>query len=164
MAQFDPQTLAIVKRLQNARLSLLQKHPFYALLLMYMKFSIDLTCETAYTDGNRIAFNPEFMQNLSDSELEFVLMHEVLHTALGHPFRHQQDYDQQAFDIACDIVVNSNILYSFGMDRRKITLGKYGEAMHIAPDGKEGYEYTVEQVYELVCKALNKPLRKQCHT
>ena len=55
MAQFDAKTLAIVKRLQNARLSLLQKHPFYALLLMYMKFSIDLTCETAYTDGNRIA-------------------------------------------------------------------------------------------------------------
>ena len=161
MAQFDAQTLAIVKRLQNARLSLLQKHPFYALLLMYMKFSIDLTCETAYTDGDRIAFNPEFMNNLSDSELEFVLMHEVLHTALGHPFRHQQDYDQQAFDIACDIVVNSNILYSFGMNRRAITLQKYGEAMHIAPDGTEGYKYTVEQVYELVCKALNKPLRKQ---
>ncbi len=161
MAQFDAGTLAIVKRLQNARLSLLQKHPFYALLLMYMKFSIDLTCETAYTDGNRIAFNPEFMQNLSDSELEFVLMHEVLHTALGHPFRHQQDYDQVAFDIACDIVVNSNILYSCGMDRRKITLQKYGESMHIAPDGKEGYLYTVEQVYELVCKALNKPLKKQ---
>ena len=161
MAQFDAKTLAIVKRLQNARLSLLLKHPFYALLLMYMKFSIDLTCETAYTDGNRIAFNPEFMQDLSDSELEFVLMHEVLHTALGHPFRHQQDYDQVAFDIACDIVVNSNILYSCGMDRRKITLQKYGESMHIAPDGKEGYLYTVEQVYELVCKALNKPLKKQ---
>lgn len=161
MAQFDATTLAIVKRLQNARLSLLQKHPFYALLLMHMKFSLDLTCETAYTDGDRIAFNPDFINDLSDSELEFVLMHEVLHTALGHPFRHQQDYDQQAFDIACDIVVNSNILYSFGMDRRRITLGKYGEAMHIAPDGKEGYEYTVEQVYELVCKALNKPLRKQ---
>ena len=161
MAQFDAKTLAIVKRLQNARLSLLQKHPFYALLLMYMKFSIDLTCETAYTDGNRIAFNPAFMENLSDSELEFVLMHEVLHTALGHPFRHQQDYDQQAFDIACDIVVNSNILYSCGMDRRKITLREYGESMHIAPDGREGYEYTVEQVYELVRKALNKPLNKQ---
>ena len=161
MAQFDANALAIVKRLQNARLSLLQKQPFYALLLMYMKFSLDLTCETAYTDGDRIAFHPDFMNALSDSELEFVLMHEVLHTALGHPFRHQQDYDQQAFDIACDIVVNSNILYSFGMDRRRITLGKYGEAMHIAPNGKEGYEYTVEQVYEMVCKALCKPLRKK---
>ena len=161
MAQFDAQTLAIVKRLQNARLSLLQKQPFYAILLMNMKFSLDLTCETAYTDGNRIAFHPDFINNLSDSELEFVLMHEVLHTALGHPFRHQQDYDQQAFDIACDIVVNSNILYSFGMDRRAITLQKYGEAMHIAPNGKEGYEYTIEQVYEMVCKALNKPLQKK---
>lgn len=160
MAQFDAGTLTIVKRLQNTRLSLLQKQPFYAILLMHMKFSLDLTCETAYTDGDRIAFNPDFINDLSDSELEFVLMHEVLHTALGHPFRHQQDYDQQAFDIACDIIVNSNILHSFDMDRRKITLGKYGEAMHIAPDGKEGYEYTMEQVYEMVCKALKKPPRK----
>jgi len=33
--------------------------------------------------------------------------------------------------------------------------------MHIAPDGKEGYLYTIEQVYEMVCKALNKPQKKK---
>lgn len=160
MAKFDAKTLEIVKRLQKARLSLLQKHPFYALLLMYMKFSIDLTCETAYTDGDRIAFNPDFMNDLSDSELEFVLMHEVLHTALGHPFRHQQDYEQQAFDIACDIVVNSNILYSFRGDTKSITLRKYGELMHTAPDGKEGFLYTVEQVYTQVRNVQAKAPKK----
>ena len=92
MARFDQKTLATIKRLQNARLSLMAKQPFYALLLMNMKFSLDVTCETAYTDGDRVAFNPDFIEEIDDGELEFVLMHEVLHAALAHPFRHQSDY------------------------------------------------------------------------
>lgn len=160
MAQFDKGTLNIVKRLQSARLSLLSKQPFYALLLMNMKFALDITCQTAYTDGTRIAFNPDFINSLSDSELEFVLMHEVLHVALGHTFRVQADYDLEAYDLACDIVVNSNILKSFDMDLKKITLKEYGEAIHVAPDGKEGYEYTVEQVYIQLLKTLKKNKNK----
>ena len=31
--------------------------------------SLDISCETAYTDGERIAFNPDFMDKLSDKEL-----------------------------------------------------------------------------------------------
>lgn len=147
MDKFDPRTRAIVERLQQARMSLLEKQPFYALLLLHMRFALDLTCETAYTDGTRIAFHPDFIDALSDSELQFVLMHEVLHAALGHPFRHQAQYDIECFDKACDIVVNSNILYSWGMDLRRITLNQFGEAMHLTPDGEEGYLYTIEQVY-----------------
>ncbi len=161
MGKFDQRTYEIIRRLQNARLSLLSKHPFYALLLLHMKFALDITCETAYTDGERIAFNPDFMDALSDKELEFVLMHEVLHAALAHPFRHQSDYDQECFDKACDIVVNSNILYSFGMDIKRITLKRFGTAMHLAPDGKEGYQYTVEQIYDqLLYASANRKKKK----
>ena len=156
MAQFDKETLAIVKRLQMARLNLLRTQPFYALLLLHMTFSLDLTCETAYTDGMRIAFNPAFINMLSDRELEFVLMHEVLHVVLLHCFRQQSDYDQEAYDIACDIVVNSNILSSFHMDLSAITLKEFGESMHLAPNGDEGYLYTVDEVYQMVRKQLQK--------
>lgn len=159
MARFNQKTLAIIKRLQNARLSLMSKQPFYALLLMNMKFALDLSCETAYTDGDRVAFNPDFMNEIDDNELEFVLMHEVLHAALAHPFRHQSEYEQQEFDYACDIIVNSNILYSFGMDKSKITLKKYGESMHLMPNGEEGYKYSVEEAYKMLIAAAkpNKP-------
>ena len=157
MARFDQKTLAIIKRLQNARLSLMAKQPFYALLLMNMKFALDLSCETAYMDGDRVAFNPDFMNEIDDNELEFVLMHEVLHAALAHPFRHQSDYEQQEFDYACDIIVNSNILYSFGMDKSKITLKKYGECMHLMPNGEEGYKYSVEEAYKMLLAASAKP-------
>ena len=150
MAKFDPEILAIVKRLQTARMDLMKTQPFYALLLMHLKFALDLTCETAYTDGERIAFNLDFLKELDDRELQFVLMHEVLHVVLQHCFRHQSDYETEAFDIACDIVVNSNIMHSFGDDVRKITLRKYGELMHQTPDGQEGYLFSAEEVYKWV--------------
>ena len=157
MALPDKKTLEIVKRLQNARLSLLRKQPFYALLLMHMKFALDTTVEHSYTDGNRICFNPDFLDELEDGELEFVLMHNVLHAALSHPFRVQADYDLEIFDQACDIVVNSNILYSFGgKDLSKITLKKYGVMPHLTPSGKEGYELTLEQVYNELMNAKGK--------
>ena len=150
MANFDPEILAIVKRLQTARMELMKTQPFYALLLMHLKFALDLTCETAYTDGERIAFNPDFLKELDDGELQFVLMHEVLHVVLQHCFRHQSDYEAEAFDVACDIVVNSNIMHSFGDDVKKITMRKYGEMIHQTPDGQEGYLFSAEEVYKWV--------------
>ena len=147
---FSKETLKLVKRLQKARLSLMQKQPFYAVLLLHMQFSLDFSCETAYTDGTRISFCPDFIESLSDTELEFVLMHEVLHAALNHSNRSLDTYDFDDFNTACDIVVNSNILYSCNMDKTAITLKNYGESMHLAPDGKEGYFYTAEEVYKQV--------------
>ena len=161
MDKFDKRTYEIIKRLQNARLNLLSKQPFYALLLLHMKFALDISCETAYTDGVRIAFNPDFIDSLSDKELEFVLMHEVLHAALGHPFRKQSDYDLECYDKACDIVVNSNILYSFNNDISKITLKNFGVAMHKTPSGDDGYKFTVEEVYQQLLKAFGKTQKNQ---
>ena len=40
------------------------------------------------------------------------------------------------------------------MDTRTITLRSDGEAMHLAPNGKEGYEYTAEEVYNMLQKNL----------
>lgn len=161
MERFDREISRITKRLQTARQRLLLRHPFYGVLLMHMKFVLDKSCETSYTDGARVGFHPEYLSKLSNDELEFVLMHEVLHTALGHPFRVQADYDLAVFDQACDIVVNSNILDSFGGDMKRIILKNFGESMHLAPNGKEGRKYTVEQVYEMLMKAAGKTPKKE---
>lgn len=142
---------AFVKRLLLSRVRILTRNGFYGLLLMQIRFGIDEQCDTAATDGERIVFGPQFLKELSDDELDFVMMHEILHVALQHCLR-GQDADQQLFNIACDIVVNSNILLSNHGDLNTITLAKYGTAMHLAPDGKEGSEYTAEQVYRMLLK------------
>ena len=138
-----------MKRLILSRMRILCNNGFYGLLLMHMIYSIDENCETAATDGRRIFFGPKFLDELNDTELDFVMMHEILHVVLQHCLR-QGDRDNEQFNIACDIVVNSNILLSENNNLGAITLQKYGTSMHLAPDGKEGYEYTAEQVYEML--------------
>lgn len=139
------------QKLLLSRFRILNRHGFYGLLLMHMRFGLDEACDTAYTDGYRINFSPVFLESLSNDEVDFVLMHEILHVVLKHCFRGRR-VDPYLFNIACDIVVNSNILYSKNMNLKYITLEKYGESMHLAPNGKEGYLYTAEEVYNMLIK------------
>ena len=142
-------------RLLSARLRVLCNHGFFGLLLMHMVYAIDESADTAWTDGERIAFGPRFLDSLSDSEIEFVLMHEVLHVVLNHCSR-SEDLDHDRYNIAADIVINSIILQENGGRVSSITLSKYGESMHVAPNGKEGHLYTAEEIYDMLPAKANK--------
>ena len=136
------------RKLLSSRMRILASHSFYGLLLSHAKFSLDEECPTAYTDGRRIAFNPDFLEGLTEEQTDFVLMHEILHIVLQHCMRYE-DRNPEIFNIACDIVVNSNILKSFDGDLRKISLAT-GPLMHNTPRGDEGYLYTAEEVYDML--------------
>lgn len=153
MALSDEKVRSLNRRLLLSRMRILCSNGFYGLLLMHMIFSLDEEIETAATDGVRIYFSPKFLEELSDKELDFVMMHEIVHVVLQHCMR-GGDRDNELFNIACDIVVNSNILRSNGMDISSITLKKYGVAMHFAPDGKDGFNYTAEQVYAMFPRSV----------
>lgn len=155
MALSESKIKGCIKRLLLSRMRILYNHGFYGLLLMHMIYAVSEEIETACTDGVRITFGIDFLDSLSDSELDFVMMHEILHVVLQHCFRGDVE-DPEAYNIAADIVVNSNIMLENGLKASSITLSKYGIAMHVAPDGKEGHEYTAEQVYAMLTKNLNK--------
>ena len=144
------------EKLQKARFSLMKTHPFYAVLLMHVAFSLDSYAETAYTDGKSIVFAPDFLDKLSLDETCFILMHEVMHIVLNHCNRKMENMDASLFNAACDIVVNSNILHSFNGDVSKISLKEYGESMHLTPNGKEGCLFTMEEVYRMLEQSQNK--------
>lgn len=145
------------RRLLLSRMRILCNHGFFGLLLMHMRFAVDENVETACTDGEFITFGSDFLSMLSDSELDFVMMHEIMHVALRHCLR-GQELDPQIFNIACDIVVNSNILLENGMNEKSITLRAFGDdaSMHLAPGGKEGHLYTAEEVYAMLTKDMKK--------
>ncbi|MBR4872584.1 MAG: hypothetical protein IKV00_01980 [Clostridia bacterium] len=155
MALSEDKIRGYVQRLLLSRMRILCNHGFYGLLLMHMVYAVDEEVETACTDGQRITFGVDFLEGLNDAELDFVMMHEVLHVVLQHCLR-GDDRDDEAFNVACDIVVNSNILLENNMNPLSITLSQYGESMHLAPNGKEGYEYTAEEVYEMLPKQKKK--------
>lgn len=135
----------IIRRLEESRTRILFRAPFYGNLLLHMKFALG-ACGTAATDMKRIIFDPAFLGRITDEELDFVLMHEVLHCVLQHCIRGRNAH-RYLFNVACDIVVNSNIMQtkfveSFVVDG--------AEVMHLAPDDKEGYLYSAEEVYEML--------------
>ena len=162
MALSESKIKGCIKRLLLSRMRILYNHGFYGLLLMHMIYAVSEEIETACTDGVRITFGIDFLDSLSDSELDFVMMHEILHVVLQHCFRGDVE-DPEAYNIAADIVVNSNIMLENGMKASSITLSKYGTSMHVAPDGKEGHEYTAEQVYVMLPKNLNKKGNNKSH-
>lgn len=156
----DTQIRSYGARVKRAKLRVLCTNGFYGELLSYLKTSLDSACDTAYTDGVRIAFSPAFLDELSDSELDFVLTHEILHVALRHCERGER-YVPEIFNIAADIVVNSNILRSADMKCSSITLKRFGESMHTAPDGKEGYLYSAEEVYAMLIAQAKAEKRRE---
>lgn len=151
MALSEEKIKKYVQKLLLSRMRILCNHGFFGLLLMHMKYSVDEEIETACTDGVRITFGADFLESLSDAELDFVMMHEIMHVVLQHCIR-GKDYDDETFNIACDIVVNSNILLENNMNIASITLNNYGASMHLTPNGREGYEFTAEQVYNMLQK------------
>lgn len=142
-----------IKRLLMSRLNILVKHGFFGVLLMKAKLGLTSSCDTAYTDAKGIYFNPTFLTQLTDDEIEFVMLHEIMHIVLKHCYRGLKA-DQYLFNIACDIVVNSNIFYSLNKTKGQILKNTThpSEIMHLAPNGKEGYLYTAEQVYDMLKK------------
>ena len=139
------------RRIMIARMRLLCNNGFYGLLLMHMRMNISTERETAWSDLNdRLFFNPDFLEKVSDRELDYVLMHLLLHVVLKHLDR-KGDFEDKYYDEAADIVVNSNILRSNAGDLSTISLSNFGGVQeYMVPGGDEGWKYRVEEVYQML--------------
>lgn len=151
MALTDVQIRKYTEKLLFSRMNVMINNPFFGSLLMHVNLTIDEECESAYTDMKNICFGTKFLDEISQEEVEFVMMHEIMHIALHHCKR-GFDLNPFLFNVACDIVVNSIILESNGNSVESITLQKYGESLHKLPDGSEGAGYTAEEVYYALLK------------
>lgn len=137
----------VSKRIHDAKLRLISRAPFYGSLILRLKVGLG-RCNTACTDMVRVIFDPGFVDEISDEELDFVMKHEILHCVLSHCTR-GKGFNNYFFNIACDIVVNSNIMNEMGVSKFVIA-GQ--EVMHQAPaeHDREGFKYSAEEVYEML--------------
>ena len=150
---YTREELDLIKRVSNVKVRMLADHPFFGILLQNARFAVSKKVSTACTDGKFIMYGLDFCSRLTDEGLYYVTFHEIMHIVLGHCFR-GDNYDQFLFNIACDIVVNSQILFELGI--QEMDLGFAGKLMHIAPNGKEGRDYTAEEVYAMLCDHADK--------
>ena len=92
------------ERLTRARAWVSLRYPFFAVLALHLPDKPS-NVKTAQTDGRSLEFNPEYVANLTDDETRGLVLHLVLHAALGHPWR-RGARDSGRWNRACDIVVN----------------------------------------------------------
>ena len=93
------------KRLSKAKTALILEHPFVGNIALNMPFELTEDTPTAATNGERVLFNPNFCEELSDEELKFLVAHECMHPMLEHPFR-RQERDIRVWNQAGDYVIN----------------------------------------------------------
>ena len=92
------------------RIKLRQNMPYYGFIITKLSdFVFTEEIETAATDGLDIFINPEFMVEKSDAEINFILLHELLHVVFMHRVRFEKNknsYDHKLWNAACDYIIN----------------------------------------------------------
>ena len=100
-----------------------------------------------------LRFNPQFAESLSDAQLRGVLVHEVCHCALLHPFR-RGPRNLRKFNLAADYAVN-NFLENYTQEA-----ARHGRpASYELPEGvmidHRFDDYSAEQIYDLLPDSTN---------
>ncbi len=98
------------RKLQKAKISLM-RDPKFALLqgiMMVGRTHVDDRIPTACTDGRDERYGRDFIKNLKDAELNFVVAHESGHKMYRHltTWRKLYDENKRLANAACDYVIN----------------------------------------------------------
>lgn len=99
----------IERTISASLLRVRMKSPFFATLALFTHFKATQIIPTAGTDGKNIYINEDFVRSLPPSQVDGLLLHEVLHAALLHILR-RGTRDPNLWNIAADIVINGTIV------------------------------------------------------
>ena len=147
-AETTPETLEILpdagQLVSASMLRLRARQPFLAALALFARYEVTRMVPTAATDGMTVYVNPDFWTPLTALEQDGLLLHEVLHCALGHCVR-RGVRDPQIWNIAADIVINGMIL------------AQPGAALPAGGMRDDRLaQFSSEEVYELLQRDLSK--------
>jgi len=127
----------------KARVALLLDFPFFGSLALRLAIVEDTECPTAWTDGVKMGYNPDFILSLSADQIKGLVAHEVMHCVCSHMTR-RQDREMRKWNIACDYVINGIIAQS-GLCLPDGTLldaqfnGQHSEHVYaVLPDSPDG--------------------------
>jgi len=131
----------IQTKLAKAKTALILEYPFVGTIALNMPFEFDKNIPTATTNGKRIKFNPEFVNELTDEEVKFLVAHECFHPMLEHNFR-RGERQPRRWNQAADYVINK-LLVDDGIGRMP-KVGLHNDAIYNAGKG------TSEGIYNIL--------------
>ena len=94
-------------KLAAARTRLILDKPFLGALALRLPLvaADPKWCPASVTDGRSLYYNPDYIDNLSLEQTQFVLAREALHCGLSH-FARRQHRVKARWDIACEYSIN----------------------------------------------------------
>ena len=98
-------------KMRDAMLHLLLKQPFYGYVAASVtpSESEDVTTIKMINDSAlKLLYNKEWYESISSEKAIGVIIHELLHIILMHPYRRERR-EKQLWTIACDMAVNEHI-------------------------------------------------------
>lgn len=96
------------RRVIAARTKLVLDEPFWGMLSSRLRVVEDPSCETAWTDGVSLGYNPSFILSLTHRQVIALMAHETDHCARGHPWR-RGTRDHKKFNVAADLAINGDL-------------------------------------------------------
>lgn len=154
-APAEPQVSAELQlKFDQAKKRLVFNWPWWAacLLKLKMKWQAEHPCPgyaqgglmwTAATDGTHLLMNPAYIDSLSEQELDGLLLHEVAHCVLRHPYR-RETRDPLLWNYAADECVNALL------DASGVTLPALVTPGPLTHTAEERYELIKDQVVKMM--------------
>lgn len=130
-----------MEKITKARAGLILDAPFFGSIALRHELVSDPTCETAWIDGRRLGFNPDFIDEQPLAKVKGLLAHEVLHVANCHHTR-RHGRDNKTWQQATDYAINDHLT---------------GAGFSLPDNGCTGYgtEKSAEQIYNDLRKNPN---------
>ncbi len=104
-------------KILEGRGRLMEKLPFFALLLMYLRWVAVPGMKKVSTDGRTVYFAPEYLDKLYPHELDYLFCHLIMHIILEDIWR-AHDLADDDYHFACDIRLNA-LLRQMGIGEEK---------------------------------------------
>ena len=117
------------QKIQASRGRLMISHPFFSILLMYLKFVAVTDMKKMSTNGRCIYFSPNFLDKLSERELDYILCHQIMHIIYNHIWR-PSDREGDDYHFACDIQINNALTDCGFTEERYAHLGNVYRGTH----------------------------------
>ena len=153
-------------------IELMREEPFFASIALRMEVTESTAVPTVCTNGDRLTFNPEWVEKLPPGMLTIVIKHECMHVALGHHIRLAkrirmpdvaghimirtgEDRFKMLDNLACDLAINSHLIEDARFPKNDASVWYAGNpARPEVADMPTGLN--AEAYYDLIEQELNK--------
>jgi predicted metal-dependent peptidase len=160
----------INSKISRAKAKLLVDYPYFGTLASKLELMQNENIEAFRGDGKKLEYSPDFLQNATISELEFVLANGAMHVSLAHESRKNGRSGwlwQMATDMAInDMLVENGLDLPYGAQYRKRFQGMYAEEIYAELKSdmireEDNLEYEADDAGDVQNKENNKENSKQ---